>query len=295
MKRKNMTINLFIHLFFVVVCLAFVIPMLYVVSVSFMTQAEIDATGYQLIPKEFSLEAYQYVFRNPTQLLDSYQVTIFTSLVGTFLSVLVMAMVAYPLSRSTFYYKKPVTYYIFFTMLFSGGLIPSYIINTQYLHLGNNILIYILPSLVSAYNVIIIRTFFQGLPTSLVESAKLDGASEVRIFTSIILPLSKPVIATIALMTLLAKWNDWNTSLIYIRNEKLFSLQYMLQKILREVEFLKSMADSQLGLNITLENAVPTEPARFAMVIMAAGPMLVIFPFFQKYFTRGLTIGAVKG
>lgn len=295
MKRKNMTINLFIHLFFVVVCLAFVIPMLYVVSVSFMTQAEIDATGYQLIPKEFSLEAYQYVFRNPTQLLDSYQVTIFTSLVGTFLSVLVMAMVAYPLSRSTFYYKKPVTYYIFFTMLFSGGLIPSYIINTQYLHLGNNILIYILPGLVSAYNVIIIRTFFQGLPTSLVESAKLDGASEVRIFTSIILPLSKPVIATIALMTLLAKWNDWNTSLIYIRNEKLFSLQYMLQKILREVEFLKSMADSQLGLNITLENAVPTEPARFAMVIMAAGPMLVIFPFFQKYFTRGLTIGAVKG
>lgn len=293
--KKDKLINLFIHIIFVLICLTFVVPMLYVISVSFMSQAEIEEFGYRLIPKSISLDAYRYVFKNPTQILNSYKVTIFTSLFGTFLSVLVMAMVAYPLSRNTFYYKKPLTFFIFFTMLFSGGLIPSYIINTQYLNLGNSIWVYILPSLASAYHIIIIRTFFQQLPVSLVESAKLDGASEERIFISIILPLSKPVIATIALMTMLNKWNDWYTSLIYIRNTELYSLQYLLQKILREVEFMKTVSEGGLSMNISLANDIPTEPARFAMVIIAAGPMLVIFPFFQKYFTRGLTIGAVKG
>lgn len=293
--KKDKLINFFIHIIFVIICLTFVVPMLYVISVSFMSQAEIEELGYRLFPKSISLDAYRYVFKNPTQILNSYKVTIFTSLFGTFLSVLVMAMVAYPLSRNTFYYKKPLTFFIFFTMLFSGGLIPSYIINTQYLNLGNSIWVYILPSLASAYHIIIIRTFFQQLPVSLVESAKLDGASEARIFVSIILPLSKPVIATIALMTMLNKWNDWYTSLIYIRNTELYSLQYLLQKILREVEFMKTVSEGGLSMNISLANDIPTEPARFAMVIIAAGPMLVIFPFFQKYFTRGLTIGAVKG
>ena len=291
--KKNKTVNFFIHIIFVLLCLTFVVPMLYVISVSFMSQAEIEEFGYRLFPNKISLDAYRYVFKDTSQLVDSYMVTGFTSIVGTLLSVLVMAMVAYPLSRDSFYYKKPLTYFITFTMFFSGGLIPSYIINTQLLGLGNSIWVYILPSLASAYHIIIIRTFFQKLPKSLIESAKLDGASELRIFSNIVLPLSKPVIATIALMTMLAKWNDWNTSLIYIRDQKLYSLQYLLQKILREVEFMKSVADS--GMNISLQNDIPTEPARFAMVIIAAGPMLVIFPFFQKYFTRGLTIGAVKG
>jgi len=287
--------NILIHLVFILLCLAFIIPMLYVISVSFSSQEAVEQFGYRLIPEEFSLEAYRYVFRNPTQLIDSYKVTIFNSVVGTALSVLVMAMVAYPLSRSSFYYRKPLTFFIFFTMLFSGGLIPSYILNTQYLGLGNSILIYIIPSLANAYNIIIIRTFFQQLPQELVESAKLDGASELCIFSRIVLPLSKPVIATIALMTMLVKWNDWYTTLIYIRESKLYTLQYMLQKILREVEFMKTMAQSSMGINVALQAELPEEPARFAMVIVAAGPMLVIFPFFQKYFTRGLTLGAVKG
>ncbi len=287
--------NLLIHIFFIFLCVLFITPMLYVISVSFSSQEAIETFGYRLIPKEFSVEAYRYVFRNPTQLINSYKVTIFNSVVGTALSVLVMAMVAYPLSRSNFRYRKPLTFYIFFTMLFSGGLIPSYILNTQYLGLGNNILIYIIPSLASAYNIIIIRTFFQQLPQELMESAKLDGAGELRIFSQIVIPLSKPVIATIALMTMLVKWNDWYTTLIYIRDSELFTLQYMLQKILREVEFMKAMAQSSMGISIDLSTELPEEPARFAMVIVAAGPMLVIFPFFQKYFTRGLTIGAVKG
>ena len=206
-----------------------------------------------------------------------------------------MALVAYPLSRQNFKLRQPITFFIFFTMLFGGGLIPTYILNTQYLHLGNTIWIYILPGLASAWYIIIIRTFFSQLPQSLVESAKVDGAKELRIFFQIVLPLSKPVLATVLLMTLLAKWNDWYTSLIYIRDSKLYSLQYMLQKMLREAEFVKGLSNSQMGLNIQLDTEVPTESVRFAMVIVAAGPMLVVFPFFQKYFTRGLTVGAVKG
>lgn len=294
--KKQRNYNWVIHIIFILLCLCFVIPMMYVISVSFMGQAEIDALGYRLIPQRPTLEAYRYIFRNPTQLIDSYKVTIFFSLVGTFLSVMVMALVAYPLSRRTFYFRKPVTFYIFFTMLFGGGLIPSYILNTQYLGLGNSVWVYILPSLANAFHIIILRTFFQQLPPSLVESAKIDGAKEGRIFFSIVLPLSKPVIATIALMNLLSRWNDWYTTLIYIRDARLYSLQYMLQKILREAEFIQSMAQTGIGnLNIDISAEVPTEPSRFAMVIVAAGPMLVIFPFFQKYFTRGLTIGAVKG
>ena len=295
MKKKFSIGTALIHLFFIVTCLTFIIPMIYVLSISFSSEKAISDFGYSLIPKVWSLDAYKHIFRNPDQVIYSYQTTIFFSLVGSFASLLVMALVAYPLSRQNFKLRQPITFFIFFTMLFGGGLIPTYILNTQYLHLGNTIWIYILPGLASAWYIIIIRTFFSQLPQSLVESAKVDGAKELRIFFQIVLPLSKPVLATVLLMTLLAKWNDWYTSLIYIRDSKLYSLQYMLQKMLREAEFVKGLSNSQMGLNIQLETEVPTESVRFAMVIVAAGPMLVVFPFFQKYFTRGLTVGAVKG
>ena len=295
MKKKFSVGTTLIHIAFILMCLTFIVPMLYVVSISFSSEKAIADFGYSLIPKAWSLDAYKHIFRNPDQVIYSYRTTIFFSLVGSFASLLVMALVAYPLSRQNFKLRQPITFFIFFTMLFGGGLIPTYILNTQYLGLGNTIWIYILPGLVSAWYIIIIRTFFSQLPQSLVESAKVDGAKEFRIFFQIVLPLSKPVLATVLLMTLLGKWNDWYTSLIYIRDSKLYSLQYMLQKMLREAEFVKGLSNSQMGLNIQLETEVPTESVRFAMVIVAAGPMLVAFPFFQKYFTRGLTVGAVKG
>lgn len=170
--------------------------------------------------------------------------TIIYSIVATVLGVVVMAMLAYPLSRPNYKYKKIATFFIFFTMLFSGGLIPTYIWITRYLHLGDTIWVYILPCLVNAFHVIVIRSFFQGLPQALMESAKIDGASELQTFFKIVMPLSKPVIATISLLTLLSRWNDWNTALIYIKSSNLYSLQYLLQKILREAEFVKNMADS---------------------------------------------------
>jgi putative aldouronate transport system permease protein len=293
MYKKGITGQIILHIFFILLSLAYILPFLLLISISLSSDQAIKEFGYTILPKAIDFSAYKMIFKSPDTILNAYKVTIAFSLVTMVLSVLVMMMAAYPLSRSNCVFKKPLSYYIFFTMIFSGGMIPSYIINSKYLHLNDTMLIYILPSLVNAWNVIIIRTFFQGLPNGLVEAAKIDGAGEIYIFARIIIPLSKPVIATMCFLTLLAKWNDWNTSLIYIRNEKLYSLQYLLQRILREVEFVKNSVSQGNDL-ISIEN-LPAESVRYAMALVAAGPMLVMFPFFQKYFARGLTVGAIKG
>ena len=218
------------------------------------------------------------------------------------LSCIVAGMVAYPLSRTSFAYKKPITFLIFFTMLFGGGMIPTYIIYTNWYHLLDTYWIYILPGLAGgAWNTLVIRTFFKGLPESLFESAKIDGARELIIFFKIAVPLSTPVFATIGFMTLVGKWNDWNTSLIYIRSSSLYTLQYLLQRILNETAFLKNLMQNSdmaaLAAQVGGDSAatLPAETLKYALCVIAAGPMLVVFPFFQKYFASGLTIGAVKG
>lgn len=295
-KRENKIPGVIINLLFCLGSLMFILPFVLIVAASFTDEQALLAQGYKLIPAEFSTEAYKYVFRNPQQLIDSYKITIIYSIAATFLGVVVMSMLAYPLSKPNYKYKKILTFFIFFTMLFSGGLIPTYIWLTRYLHMGDTVWVYILPNLVNAFHVIVIRTFFQGLPQSLTEAAKIDGASELKTFFTIVIPLSKPVIATISLLTLLARWNDWNTALIYINSTNLYSLQYLLQKILREVEFVKNMAENTPIAGIDMDaSTLPSETIRFAMCMVAAGPMLVVFPFFQKYFAKGLTVGAVKG
>ena len=216
--KKIKTSRVLINLFFCLSSLLFILPFVLIIAASFTKESSLVSEGYKLIPSEISLEAYRYVFRSPQHLLDSYKITIIYSVVATFLGVIVMSMLAYPLSRPNYKYKKIVTFFIFFTMLFSGGLVPTYIWMTRYLHMGDTIWVYILPFLVNAFHVIVIRTFFQGLPSALMESAKIDGASELQTFFKIVLPLSKPVIATISLLTLLARWNDWNTALIYIKS-----------------------------------------------------------------------------
>lgn len=267
-----------------------------IISVSMTSERDLLESGYRLFPSNIDWTAYRYVFANPSQMMDSYAITAFQAAGGTLLAVLVMALCAYPLSLPNYRLRNATMFFIFFTMLFGGGLIPTYILNTQYLHLGNTAAIYILPTLANAFHIIILRTFFQGIPYALAESAKMDGARELSIFFRIILPLSKPVLATIALFNLLDRWNDWFTSLIYVNNEKLYTLQYLLQKILMDVEFVKSMArDAPPGMFSGSSLDIPTESMKFAMCIVAAGPMLLVFPFFQKYFAKGLTIGAVKG
>lgn len=286
--------RLAVHIMLVLLSLACIIPILFLLSISLSAEESIAQFGYTFIPKIFSLEAYRMAFTNPTEILDAYKVTAAYSILSVVLLLIVQSMIAYPLSKPNYKFKKITTIYIFITMLFGGGLVPSYIINTQYLHLGNTFWIYILPSLVSAWNIIVMRTFFQGLPAGLTEAAKIDGANEFKIYLRIILPLSTPVLATLGFMSLLAKWNDWNTSLIYIKNSKLYSLQYLLQRILREAEYVNKVADSAAAGFIKTEN-LPVETYKYAMCILATGPMLIVFPFFQKYFTKGLTIGAIKG
>jgi len=287
--------KVFLNVFFIVFCLAFIIPFIYLLSLSVTDEAAIISGGYKMIPESISFEAYRQIFRNPTKIIDGYKITIGMSLLGTLLSMVVMTMAAYPLSRTQFKYRQGITFFFYFTMLFSGGLIPSYIVNTRYLHLSNSFWVYIFPQLASAYYILIMRTFFRSLPASLMEAAKIDGAGELKIMWKVALPLSKPILATVSLLLLLAKWNDWNTTLIYITDEKLYTLQYLLQKIIREDQFIQQMSEnSNLLIDLSGSKSAPIESMRFAMAVIAAGPMLVVFPFFQKYFTRGLTIGAVK-
>ena len=303
-KKKSFSPHMvFIHIFFILISLVFILPMILVVSISFSSEySVVNLSGFSLIPKEFSTEAYRMAFKNPMAVLNGYKITIAESFLGTFISSVVAGMAAYPLSRSNFRFKTPVTWIIFFTMLFGAGMIPSYIVLTKYYHLGNTFWIYILPGFMGgAWNTMVYRTFFKSLPESLFEAAKIDGAKELTCFFRIAVPLSTPVFASLGFMMLVGKWNDWNTSLIYIRSGNLYTLQYLLQRILNETEFLKSlMQNSELAAMASMVgadsvNSLPAETLKYALCVIAAGPMLVVFPFFQKYFASGLTIGAVKG
>lgn len=296
-KRRQPVYLVFIHIFFVLLSLMYILPMLLVVSASFTSERVLVTGGFGLIPKEFTLEAYRIAFKNPTQVLRAYGVTIAQAFLGTFLTTLLMGLAAYPLSRSSFRFKKPVTWYIFFTMLFSGGTIPTYIIYTKWYGLLNNFWVYILPGLSGgAWGILCFRAFFKSVPESLFESARLDGANELLCYFRIAIPLSTPIIATQAFMGLVGRWNNWTTSYVYIRDSKLYTLQYLLQKVLNEINFIKSMTSTTAANAIDLTGyKLPAESMKYALCVIAAGPMLVAFPFFQKYFAKGLVIGSVKG
>ena len=294
MKKQSNIAQFFLALFFIALCALMIIPLIMLISVSLSSEKDIAEFGYRIIPKSIDFTAYEYVLKNPKAIIDAYKITIVFSALGTFLSVFVQAMMAYPLSRKTLPGRGGITFYLYFTMLFGGGLVPTYILITQYLHLDDTIWVYILPGLVSGWNVFMMRTFFQGLPNEMIESMYIDGASEYNIFFKTIIPLSKPVIATVALTTFLGKWNDWNTSMLYINEEKLISLQYLLQRIMKNIEILQQNSNFDISTMMSV-NELPSESARMAMAVIAAGPALVIFPFFQKYFVKGLTVGSVKG
>ena len=292
-KRKINTFGISVNVILILISLTFVIPILLMISISLSAESSISKYGYQLIPQKWSFEAYRIAFANPLQIVNAYGVTAGYSAVGTVAGVILQSMMGYSLSRSNFNGKKFVTVYMMITMFIGGGLVPSYIMNTQYLRLGNNFWIYILPSLVQAWNVILFKTYFKGLPDGLVEAAKLDGASELRIYWKIIMPLSTPIIATVAFTYLLGKWNDWNTSMLYIRDSRLYSLQYLLQRIINEADYINKLRGTQAELILDAE--APSETLRYAMAVIASGPMMFVFTFFQKYFAKGLVVGSVKG
>lgn len=294
MNKSSKRREIIIMAVFAVLSLCFLIPFLMVLSISFSSESEIVRNGYSLIPREFTLDAYLYIFENPTEIITGYQVTTFVTVAGTFISVFLMAMCAYCLVRSNCKFRRPLMFYIFFTMLFSGGLVPSYILVTQYLHLNDSIWILTINGLVNVFHITLLRTYFQNIPDGLFEAAKIDGANEFAIFYRILLPMSKPAIATVALMGALARWNDWYTAMLYITKPELTPLSYVLYKVMADLQFMASNMQN-LPESFTHTVTLPAETARMAMCVIAAGPMLFIFPFFQKYFVSGLTVGSIKG
>ena len=293
MKKQNMIGQIILNVLFIVMAVAVIIPFIILVSVSLSNETDISYFGYRLIPKRIDLTAYRYVFKHPKTILNAYKVTAIFSFVSMILSTVVTSLFAYPLSRKIFKQRNKLSLFMYFTTMFSGGLVPTYILITQYLHLANTIWVYIIPGMFGVWNAFVMRTFFNGLPESLIESAYMDGAGEYRILFQIVYPLSTPVLATIAVGTFLGKWNDWNTAMLYIDDSKLYSLQYMLQRIIQNLTLLQNNEEAAMLFSDAAE--VPAETVRMAMAVVVAGPILFVFPFFQKYFTKGMVMGSVKG
>lgn len=290
--QKRQKPQILLNIIFCIVCALVIYPFLMLVSVSLSNETEIAKLGYKLIPASIDLSAYKYVFADPGAILNAYKITAIYSVCGMILGTLLTSMLAYPLSRRGFNGRKFLSFFVYFTMLFNGGLVPTYILITRYLHLEDNILVYILPSLISVWYVFMMRSFFEGIPEEMLEAVLIDGGDEFTIYFRMIIPLSKPVLATVALMIFLAKWNDWNTSMLYINNSSLFSLQYLLQRILDNIELIETSTTAAAMMGIS---ELPAETSRMAMAVVVAGPALLVFPFFQKYFVKGMTVGSVKG
>ncbi|MDR2629624.1 MAG: carbohydrate ABC transporter permease [Spirochaetaceae bacterium] len=291
-KNHRMAKTLVINGIFILLSLACVVPLLLIVAASLSTEAGINLRGYSLLPQDFSFQAYKYIFQSPKQLFYSYQITITVTLVGSLASLLCTSMLAYVIARRDFPLHRFFSFLVLFTLLFSGGMVPTYIMVSRYYHLKDTILALILPYIIIPWHVFLMKGFFSEMPVSLIEAAKIDGAMEGIIFFKIIVPISKPAFATVGLFCAFTYWNDWWLSLLYIDNPRLISLQFYLYRIMNTIQFL---ATSMQTRSITIDlGDLPGETARMALCVLAAGPMLFIFPFFQKYFVRGLTMGAIK-
>lgn len=267
------------------------LPFILVISSSMTSETYIIQHGYTLIPKDISFEGYRLVLKNPTAILKSYGVTILVTTVGTLLSVFLCTMTGYVLQRKDFKWRNKISFYLFFTMLFNGGLVPWYILIVQYLHMKNTLLALFVPTLISVWNILLVKGFMQGIPYDMTESAKIDGAGDFKIFMSIILPVSKPVVATIGLFTALMYWNDWFASLLFITSEDLYTLQYFLYRLAGSVQALRMVMD-KAGIVV---DTLPIESMKMALTVIVTGPIIFLYPFVQRYFVKGLTIGSVKG
>lgn len=275
--------------------LACVLPLLIVFSASITEEKTVTMYGYSLIPRNLSLESYKYIFKNIGVVLRAYGVTMLVTVVGSTLSLIIIALYAYPISRKDFKYRSIFTFIVFLTMLFNGGLVPWYMVYVNVLHINDTLMALILPYLMTPLYVLIMRTFFMtSIPDGIIEAAKIDGAGEFQTFVRIVLPLAKPALATIGLFNVLTYWNDWYAPLLFINNEKLFNLQYLMYRVDKAIMYLSNNAGSINNATQIMAN-LPSQTARMAMAVIAIGPIILAYPFFQKYFVEGLTIGSIKG
>ena len=278
------------------IALIMVIPLALLVMASITSNQEIVLHGYSFWPGEFSLEAYRYIWNEKGQIFRAYGITFLVTILGTGMGTAATLLYGYVLAHAPFPGKTFLAFYLFFTMLFNGGLVPTYIMYTRYLHMKNTIGALIIPALLmNAFNVILARTYIQSnIPAALSEAAQIDGASEFRIFGQVVLPLCKPIIATIGLFIGLGYWNDWTNGLYYVTDAKLFSIQQLLNNMIKNIEFLSKNANSNINLS-SIGGGIPQETVRMAIAIVGLLPVLMVFPFVQKYFIKGIAVGAVKG
>lgn len=270
------------------------VPILMIVIASFTEEKTLLRDGYSLLPGALSVDAYIYMVKQGAIIVRAYGVSILVTFVGTLGSVLITAMLAYPMSRKAFKYRGILTFFVFFTMLFSGGIVPSYIMWTRVFQIKDTIWALILPNyLVTAFNVFLVKNYYtNSIPDSLIEAAQIDGAGEMKIFWKVMLPLSVPTIATVSLFSGLAYWNDWINGLYYINDAKLYSIQILLLKIMNNINALKQNTGSLMGTGAV---SLPGTSIRMAMAVIGILPILLIYPFVQKYFIKGVVVGAVKG
>lgn len=280
------------YLFITAFAVFALVPFILVLSASFTEEVTLTRYGYKLWPQQFSLDAYRLALEDGG-IGQAYLITIFTTVFGTLASMTMSCLAAYVMSVKNFRSRGMLAMFIYFTMLFNGGLVPSYLLITKFLKLQNSIWVLLLPSLCNAWNILLLRNFFNGVPDSLREAAKVDGASDVRILWQIMLPVSLPALATIGLFYALSYWNEWYKCLLYIdtSHSNLYTLQYLIQRILRQVNYAANLPAEAAAL----QGKLPTYSFRMATIVIAIGPIILLYPFLQKYFVAGLTVGAVKG
>lgn len=293
MGRDRIIFNVISYALLTLLSLICLLPFLLVVSGSFSDQQSIQLYGYQLIPKNFSLDAYKMLFRIPGDLLRAYGVTIFVTTAGTLSGLLFTSMAAFVLANKDFRYRYQVSFFFYFTSIFGGGLVPWYIFNTKYLHFHNNIISLIVPTLINVTYLLILKSYMMNIPQELYESARLDGAGDWTIYWQVAMPLCKAGLATVGLFIALNYWNDWYNAMLFLDEGRrdLYPLQYFLNNILTKAQALNAAA-ARSGIPAS---DVPSEPMKLAMTVVATGPIVLLYPFLQKYFVKGVTIGAVKG
>ena len=288
-EKNGLTITFYVIVtLFTLICL---FPFLLMISSSFMTEHEIITEGYKLIPDTWTTSAYQYVFNAPDQLINSYKATTFITVVGTVAGVLFMSMTGFVLNVKSFKYRNTVAFFLYFTTLFSGGLVPTYLLYVKYLGLKDNILSMIFPGLLSAWSIFLMRNFMKSIPDALYESATIDGANDFAIYIRIYMPLSLPSLATVGLFAAIGYWNEWYNCMLYINNSQLMTLQYYLRTVVNKAN-LSDIINAGKTINAT---NLPNQSVKMAVACLATGPILLFYPFAQRYFVSGLTVGSVKG
>ena len=294
MVEKGKAFRIFSNVLMILIGICSIAPFLLLIMSSVTDEQSLVSNGYSFFPKEYSLYAYKYLLADSTSMVRAYGISILVTAVGTVANLLLTTLYAYPLSRKDLPGRDHLAFYLFFTMLFSGGLVPSYIMWSRTFHINNTIFALIVPNLMlGAFNVIMMRTYFTtNIPDAVIEAARIDGAGEIRILYRIVLPMAMPIMATIGLLVGLAYWNDWQNGLYYLTDDRLFSVQVLLMDIQRNIDSLRRSASQ--GASVSLAN-LPSTGVRMAITVLGILPIMIVYPFVQKYFVKGIAIGAVKG